>query len=397
MKNNAFMKRIMLLALVGSVSIGGLVSCTSQETRRTNGEVATTTADNMNVKKESFGQTKDGEQVDLYTLANQNGVTVKITNYGAIVASLITPDKEGQPGDVVLGFDNVSGYQSDAYMKNMPYFGAIVGRYGNRIAKGRFSIDGQEYQLATNNGPNHLHGGVKGFDKVVWTAEPVSGQNALRLTYVSPDGEEGYPGTLTSTVVYTLTNDNELKIEYTATTDKATHVNLTNHSYFNLAAGQAQDALGHIVRINADRYTVVDVTLIPTGELRKVAGTPMDFTNAQPIGARIAMVEGGYDHNWVLNNADGTLKKAVEVFEPVSGRFMEVFTTEPGVQFYSGNFLDGSLEGKGNTYNKHYGFCLETQHFPDTPNQPAFPSTLLRPGNTYTQSTVYKFSVREGL
>ncbi len=390
-------KRFLVLAVAGSIGMYSLVGCASQETKGTNTEV-TTPSQNMNINKESFGQTTDGEKVDVYTLTNAKGVTVQITNYGAIVTSIITPDKAGQPGDVVLGFDNVSGYQSPAYMKNMPYFGAIVGRYGNRIAKGRFTIDGQQYQLATNNGPNHLHGGIKGFDKVVWTAEPVQGQNALRLTYVSRDGEEGYPGTLTSTVVYSLTDDNELRLEYTATTDKATHVNLTNHSYFNLAAGQAKDALGHILKINADRYTVVDATLIPTGELRRVAGTPMDFTSSQPIGARIAMVEGGYDHNWVLNNTDGSLKKVIEVFEPITGRFMEVFTTEPGVQFYSGNFLDGSLQGKGNiTYNKHYGFCLETQHFPDTPNQPNFPSTLLRPGQTYTQTTVYKFSAREGL
>jgi aldose 1-epimerase len=322
---------------------------------------------------------------------------VKITNYGATITSVLTPDKDGNMGNVVLGFDSMEGYLSPEYTKSGPYFGAIVGRYGNRIAKGKFTIDGQEYKLATNNGENHLHGGNKGFDKVIWEGEPLPEQNAVRFRYVSPDGEEGYPGTLTTTATYTLTDDNEIKIDYEATTDKATPVNLTNHSYFNLAAGNADDALNHVLTLNADKYTVVNKSLIPTGELRNVEGTVMDFREPQPIGARVNQVEGGYDHNYVLSGADGTLKKAATVYEPTSGRVMEVFTTEPGIQFYSGNFLDGTITGSGNkTYKKHYGFALETQHFPDSPNQPDFPSTILEPGETYETTTVYKFSVREG-
>jgi aldose 1-epimerase len=346
------------------------------------------------MKKEAFGQTAEGIPVDLYTLTNGKGMTVKITNYGGIVTSIVVPDSAGNPGDVVLGFDSLSGY-----LKEHPFFGALVGRYGNRIAKGRFKLDGKEYKLATNNGPNHLHGGIKGFDKVVWQAEEVNnGQEpGLKLTYLSKDGEEGYPGNLSVTVVYTLTQNNELKIDYTATTDKATPVNLTNHSYFNLAAGKAENALQHQITINADRYTVVDATLIPTGELRPVKGTPFDFNTPHTIGERIANVEGGYDHNFVLSAAQGSSAPVVRVSEPTSGRVMEVYTDQPGVQFYSGNFLDGSLTGKGGTkYVKHYGFCLETQHFPDSPNQPKFPSTILKPGETYHTVTTYKFSVNGG-
>ncbi len=350
----------------------------------------------MKIKKESFGKSKEGEEAFQYTLTNEKGMEVKISNYGATITSIMVPDKNGKMGDVVLGFDSLGGFQSEAYTKSNPYFGAIVGRYGNRIAKGKFTIDGTEYTLATNNGPNHLHGGNKGYDKVFWNAEEVPGQNALRMTYLSKDMEEGYPGNLNVTVTYTLTNDNELKIDYEATTDKATPVNLTNHAYFNLAAGQAKDALDHVLMINADKYTVVDETLIPTGENRAVAGTPMDFTKPTVIGERISAVEGGYDHNYVLNNGEGDSKLAATVYEPTTGRYMEVFTTEPGIQFYSGNFLDGTLTGKGNTtYSKHYGFCLETQHFPDSPNQNDFPSTILRPGEKLTSSTTYKFSVKE--
>jgi aldose 1-epimerase len=400
MKKRKLTLKLLLMLLLTGVSTASMVSCNNKETKKENTEVASTSADQDSVimKKESFGKTNDGQEVYLYTLTNQNGVTAKITNYGGIVTSLITPDKNGQMGDVVLGFDAVSGYQSDAYLKSMPYFGAIIGRYGNRIAKGKFILDGKEYTLATNNGENHLHGGIKGFDKVVWTAEEMSQQNALKLTYVSKDGEEGYPGNLATTVIYTLTDDNELKIDYEASTDKATPVNLTNHSYFNLAAGKAEDALDHILMLNADKFTVVDAALIPTGENRNVKGTPMDFTTPVAIGARIAQVEGGYDHNYVLTDTSGTLKLAATVYEPLTGRFMEVHTTEPGVQFYSGNFLDASLTGKGNiAYKKHYGFCLETQHFPDSPNQPNFPSTILRPGEKYAQTTVYKFSAKENI
>jgi aldose 1-epimerase len=397
MKKSNMRHTLLLLAGLG-ISAPTLYSCNSKSTKT---EETTTnskeeTKSDMSIQKESFGKTKEGTEIQLYTLRNENGMQVKITNYGGIVTSIITPDKNGKPGDVVLGFDKGEDYMSDAYLKSGPYFGALIGRYGNRIAKGKFTLDGKTYTLAKNNGENHLHGGLKGFDKVVWQAEEVPGQQALKLTYVSKDGEEGYPGTLTTHVTYTLTPDNQLRIDYEATTDKATPINLTNHSYFNLGAGQAPDALGHILTINADRYTVVDANLIPTGELRPVKGTVMDFTKPTAIGARLAQVEGGYDHNYVLSNTDGSMKQAATVYEPTSGRFMEVSTTEPGIQFYSGNFLDGSLTGKNNTtYKKHYGFCLETQHFPDSPNQPKFPSTILKPGDTYRTSTAYKFSVKD--
>ncbi|QMU26766.1 aldose epimerase family protein [Adhaeribacter radiodurans] len=344
------------------------------------------------MKKEVFGKTPEGTEVNLYTLTNQNGITVQIINYGAIITSIITPDRNGQAGDVVLGFDNLKDYLAEH-----PYFGAVAGRCANRIAKGKFTLNGKEYTLAINNGPNHLHGGLKGFDKKVWEATEIPTQNALKLTYTSKDGEEGYPGNLTVSVTYTLTNENELKIDYEATTDKATPINLTNHSYFNLAAGQAEDVLNHEVVIYADRYTIVDEDLIPTGELPLVAGTAMDFSVPHTIGSRISQVAGnGYDHNYVLNNSqNGKLGLAAVVHEPQTDRVMEVYTTQPGVQFYSGNFLNGSLTGKGHVYKKHYGFCLETQHFPDSPNQPEFPSAILNPGETFQQSTIYKFSVQK--
>ncbi|PSR54693.1 galactose-1-epimerase [Adhaeribacter arboris] len=343
------------------------------------------------MKKEVFGKTPEGTQINRYTLTNQNGITIRIINYGAIITSIQTPDKNGQAGEVVLGFDNLEGYLAEH-----PYFGAVAGRCANRIAKGKFTLDGKEYTLAINNGPNHLHGGLKGFDKQVWTVTELSEQNALELTYTSKDGEEGYPGNLTVLVTYSLTNNNELKIDYEATTDKATPINLTNHSYFNLAAGQAEDALNHEVVLYAERYTIVDENLIPTGELPLVAGTAMDFSSPHTIGSRINQVTGGYDHNYVLTNSQNEeLGLAAMVNEPQTGRQLEVYTTQPGIQFYSGNFLDGSLTGhQGEVYKKHYGFCLETQHFPDSPNQPNFPSTILKPGETFKQSTVYKFSVR---
>ncbi|RDV11522.1 galactose mutarotase [Pontibacter diazotrophicus] len=398
MKKRQISKRFLLLAALGGIGAGSLAGCSSQQTTDSTEITATTDQQQeMNISQESFGTTPEGEEATLYTLTNAQGMQVQITDYGATITSLLTPDREGELGDVVLGFDSMEGYKSQEYVKSGPYFGAIVGRYGNRIAKGRFTLNGEEYQLATNNGENHLHGGLQGFDKVLWQAEPLPQQNALRLTYVSPDGQEGYPGTLTTTVTYTLTNDNEVKIDYEAKTDKPTPVNLTNHSYFNLAAGEAEDALGHVVTINADKYTVVDESLIPTGELRDLEGTVMDFREPQTIGARVKQVEGGgYDHNYVLNNTDDSLKKAATVYEPTSGRVMEVFTTEPGIQFYSGNFLDGTITGSGGkVYEQHYGFALETQHFPDSPNQPKFPSTILEPGNTYETTTVYKFSTRE--
>ncbi|GAA4367119.1 galactose mutarotase [Hymenobacter saemangeumensis] len=342
-----------------------------------------------------FGQLPDGSAAELFTLRNNQGLTATITNYGGIVTSLTTPDRTGELGDIVLGYDTLAGYLADGGT----YFGALVGRYGNRIRQGRFELDGKAYQLATNNGPNHLHGGLRGFDKVLWQAHTENGPEGpcLFLRYVSPDGEEGYPGTLTVQVRYTLTNSNALRIEYEATTDQATPLNLTHHGYFNLSAGQHPDVLGHELTLYADRYTVVDDTLIPTGELRPVAGTAMDFTSAQAIGARIGQVAGGYDHNWVLARAAGPdtwadLALAADVYEPRSGRRMRVLTDQPGVQFYSGNFLDGSLQGKGGTrYGRHAGFCLETQHFPDSPNQPAFPSTILQPGHVFRSATEYRF------
>jgi aldose 1-epimerase len=343
----------------------------------------------MSIKKQVFGKTEDGKNVDLYTLTNSTGLNAKIMTYGGIVTSLQVPDRNGNFADIVLGCDSL-----DEYIKGSPYFGALIGRFGNRIAKGKFTLDGVEYTLATNNGPNHLHGGIKGFDKVVWNAKQMQTDQgpALKLTYRSRDGEEGYPGNLSCTVIYTLTNNNELKISYEAKTDKATVINLTHHSYFNLGGHNSGDILGHTLIINADRFTPVDKDLIPTGEIKPVKGTPMDFTKPMAIGSRIK--QGGYDHNYVLNSSDGSLALAASVYEPKSGRVMEIFTTEPGIQFYTGNFLDGSVKGKGAVYNKHNGFCLETQHFPDSPNKPNFPSVVLKPGEKYTQLTVYKFSAR---
>jgi aldose 1-epimerase len=341
--------------------------------------------------KTPWGKTPEGESVELYSLRNAKGVEARIMNYGGIVVSLTVPDRSGMLGDVVAGFDNFNDY-----LKPPPYFGALVGRYGNRIGKAQFSLNGVEYKLANNDGPNTLHGGVKGFDKRIWSAKEISSQ-VLELTYVSKDGEEGFPGTLTTTVRYTLTDANELKIEYSATTDKDTVVNLTSHGYFNLAGDG--DVLEHQVTINADRFTPVDKTLIPTGELRSVAGTPLDFRTGKTIGSRIEdkdeqMSFGhGYDHNWVLNRTGPDLELAARVTDRKSGRVMEVLTTEPGLQFYTGNFLDGSLKGKGKTYTRRSAFCMETQHFPDSPNKPSFPSTVLKPGQKYETTTIYRFSL----
>lgn len=350
------------------------------------------------VQKSDFGKTPEGQSVDIYTLKNSHGAEVKITNYGGIVTALKVPDRTGQLGDVVLGFDNL-----DAYLKGHPYFGALIGRYGNRIAKGAFKLNGVDYTLAVNNGANHLHGGLKGFDKVVWNATPLKVANgaALELTYLSKDGEEGYPGNLSVKVTYTLTNRNELKIEYSATTDKDTVVNLTHHSYFNLAAQGDGDILKHQLFMNANRFTPTDAGSIPTGELRSVRGTPFDFMRMTEIGARVNEPDQqlqfgkGYDHNFVLNGRMGTLRLGARVYEAGTGRVMEVWTTEPGMQFYTGNFLDGTLTGKnGKVYKQNYGFCLETQHYPDSPNEPRFPTTTLRKGGRYHTVTVYKFSTR---
>ena len=345
----------------------------------------------------AFGKTTDGTEVQLFTLTNANGAKATISNFGGTLTSLLVPDKDGKMGDVILGFDNVSGYQSPEFRKSNPYFGALIGRYGNRIAKGKFTLEGKAHTLATNNGANTLHGGKVGFDRVIWNAEPsasAEGQS-LKLTYLSKDGEEGYPGNLNVTVVYTLTNANALKIAYTATTDKTTVVNLTNHAYFNLSHGTSKNILAHEVTLPADRYNVVDAGLIPTGELRPVAGTPFDFTTPHAIGERIAQVPGGYDHNWVLNTATGQHPAAI-VYDPASGRTLTVTTDQPGIQFYTGNFLDGTLKGKGGTvYGKNAGFCLETQHFPDSPNQPKFPTTVLKPGETLHSVSTYAFGVRK--
>jgi aldose 1-epimerase len=345
----------------------------------------------LTVTRAPFGKTPDGD-VELFTLKNGNGIEVRVTNYGGIITSLKTPDRNGAFADIVLGFDTLDGY-----LGYHPYFGAVLGRYANRIALARFTIDGIAHRLSMNSGPNHIHGGVKGFDKHVWQPEVV-GDNSVRFSRVSPDGEEGYPGNLQVAVAYSLTNYNELIVEFQAMTDLPTHVNLAQHTYFNLAG--AGDVLGHELTIDADRYTPVDAASIPTGVLAPVAGTPFDFRKATPIGARIEakhpqIAHGrGYDHNYVLNREGNTLEFAARVVDPGSGRVLEVATTEPGVQLYTGNFLDGSLNGKGGaTYGRHAGFCLETQHYPDTPNKPAFPSSLLRPGATYSSRTVFKFDV----
>jgi len=351
------------------------------------------------ISKESFGKTADGESVDLFTLTNRNGMEARITNYGGIVTTLTAPDRNNKYADVVLGFNDL-----DSYLKGHPYFGALVGRYGNRIAKGRFTLNGVEYKLAVNNGENHLHGGIKGFDKVVWTARSMRTKlgPALSLTYVSKDMEEGYPGNLTVKVVYTLTNNNELRIDYSASTDKDTVTNLTHHSYFNLAGEGNGDILNHQLLLKASRFTPTDAGSIPTGELRNVQGTPFDFLKSTSIGARINQDEeqlkfgGGYDHNWVVNGRAGTLRQAASVYESTSGRVMDVWTTEPGIQFYTGNFLDGTLTGKsGKAYARRNGFCLETQHYPDSPNKPKFPTTTLRKGATYRSTTIYRFSARK--
>ena len=330
------------------------------------------------------------DSVFQYTLSNKNGMTVRIINYGGTVTDIMTPDKSGKMGNVVLGYDSLAGF----LQTGNPYFGCLVGRYANRIANAKFTLDGKEYTLAPNNDGNTLHGGIKGFDKVIWTVKAFS-DSSISLSYLSKDGEEGYPGNLSADVVYSLGNDNSLKIEYSATTDKATPVNLTNHCYFNLSAGADSTILDHELVLNADKYTPVNDKLIPTGKIDSVKGGPMDFTTAKKIGRDISQVPGGYDHNWVINPMFKTVAIA-SLYYPPSGRYMEVYTTEPGIQFYSGNFLDGTLKNArgGTKYIKHAGLCLETQHFPDSPNQPAFPNTILKPGETYTQTTVYKFSVK---
>ena len=383
MERPRLIPRFVLVALVAAI-----VGCAEQEGPPPSG----------NVSRSPFGTTEEGESADVFTMVNANGLEVRATNHGGIILSLRVPDREGSFDDVVLGYDDLAGYEADS-----PYFGAVVGRYGNRIANGRFTLDGATYELATNNGPNHLHGGVRGFDKVVWEAESFDTHDGVSVVfaYTSTDGEEGYPGTLAARVTYTLTDGDELLVDYRATTDKATPVNLTQHTYFNLAGDGRRDVLDHELTLNAQHYTPVDETLIPTGAIAPVAGTPFDFTASTAIGARIGRDDeqlrngGGYDHNFVLDRGDDSgLILAARVVEPTTGRVLEVHTTEPGLQFYSGNFLDGTITGKsGRVYQRRYGFCLETQHFPDSPNQATFPSTTLRPGEEYRSRTVFVFGV----
>jgi aldose 1-epimerase len=381
-----------LAAAAAAISAGAACGAPDKGTTAAEGRPAPEGGIAMDVFKGGFGTLPDGRRVELYTLVNRNGLKARLIDYGATLVELTAPDRNGRFGDIVLGFDSLEGY-----LKSSPYFGCIVGRYGNRIAKGRFTLDGVEYKLAVNNGANHLHGGLVGFDKVLWTAEPVSveGARGVRFSYLSPDGEEGYPGNLRVTVTYLLTDANELTIRYEAETDKATPVNLTHHSYFNLAGQGNGDILGHELTLFAPSYAPVDEGLIPTGLIAAVAGTPFDFMKPETIGARIAQVPGGYDHNFVLGSGGGKLAPAATVYEPAGGRVLDILTTEPGIQFYAGNFLDGTIVGKdGKAYPKHAGFCLETQHFPDSPNRPEFPTTILRPGTKYESLTVHKFSTK---
>ena len=333
----------------------------------------------------------EGQPITEYTLTNAHGMQVGIINYGGALTKIITQANDSSWGDVLTGYDSLSGFTQTAN----PYFGALIGRYANRIAKGTYKVDGIEYHAALNNNGQSLHGGLKGFDKVVWTATPLAGDSSIQLNYESKDGEEGYPGNLKVQVVYTLTADNGIKIDYTATTDKTTVINLTNHAYFNLSAGKSLTIKDHVLQINANQYTPVDSLLIPTGESLDVKGTPMDFTQAKRIGDDLDKVVGGYDHNWILNKAEG-LQEVANVYDPLSGRSLTVLTTEPGLQFYSGNFLDGTLKHtkKGIQYIKHGALTLETQHFPDAPNQSKFPTTLLKPGETYKHTTIYKFATK---
>jgi len=375
----------MLSLIAGIASCGGENKQPSPENSATVMKAGVTTKD--------WGET-DGKKVQLFTLANKNGVTVSITNYGGIVTSWVTPDKSGNKSSVVVGLDSLQ-----EYLKKPPYFGALIGRYGNRIGDAKFKLDGKTYTLAANNGKNNLHGGNKGFDKVVWEATPAADSTpALTLTYLSKDGEEGFPGNLKVTVVYTLTDDDALNIEYKAETDKATPVNLTNHSYFNLTGSTVNTILNHSLQITADHYTPVDTTLIPTGEIKAVKGTPFDFTKAEVIGSRIDAVPGaapgGYDHNFVLNRKDSSMQLVAVLTDSVSGRKLEVFTTEPGIQFYSGNFLDGTFVSGGKPVKFRTALCLETQHYPDSPNKPNFPTTILQPGQQYHTVTKYKISLQ---
>jgi aldose 1-epimerase len=378
-----------------SISIVVQLACTTKEAAISSppGNPSTSPA---RTTRAPFGTLPDGTAIELFTVTNGHGIELRAMTYGAIILSLKVPDRAGALDDVVLGYDTAMDYVRN----NAPHFGAVVGRFANRIAKARFTLDGQTFTLAANNGPNHLHGGLKGFDSVVWRGEALP--NGIAFTYVSADGEEGYPGRLSVRVTYTLSDRDELAVDYQATTDKPTVINLSQHTYFNLAGQAVRDVLDHRLQLDADRYTPVDATLIPTGELAPVAGTPFDFRQPATIGSRIdsphpqIQTGRGYDHNFVVNGQSGQLRHAARVVEPSTGRTLDVATTEPGVQFYSANFLDGSITGKqGRAYRKRFGFCLETQHFPDSPNQPTFPSTVLRPGETFASRTVFTFGVEK--
>lgn len=367
--------------------VSGVLLVDACQNNTTHNETASMT---FTISEKPFGQINE-DTITQYTITNPQGMQVSIINYGGTVTNLLVPGRDHELGDVVLGFDSLSGY----LQKANPYFGCLVGRYGNRIAKGKFILDGQAYQLTLNDHGNTLHGGVQGLDKVIWQASKPAGDSSLKLTYTSKDGDQGFPGNLVIEVVYTLSSDNALQIAYSATTDKATPVNLTNHCYFNLSAGKQNTILDHEVMLQAEKFTAVDSLLIPTGQLPDVKGTPMDFTSPKKIGAELAAVKGGYDHNWVLKRTGKDLEKIATAYDASSGRFMEVFTTEPGLQFYTGNFLDGTLKGKQQQkYQQHAGFCMETQHFPDAPNQPSFPNTIVKPGESYRSLTYYRFSVK---
>lgn len=378
---------LMMLSLLGLASCGE-GSGKTEETKTTE----SSKMKSYQLSVSPFGGAVDSQKIMQCAITNPNGMSIKVLNYGGTLREVMVPNKDGEMGDVVLGFENMEGY----LQKGVPYIGSLVGRYANRIAKGKFTLDGKEYTLAGNNNGNSLHGGNKGYDKVVWQMQPQPGDSSVVLTYHSKDGEEGYPGNMDISVTYTLTADNSIRIEYKATTDKACPVNLTNHAYFNLSAGLDSTVKEHELMIKAAGFTPVNDQLIPTGKIEPVAGGPMDFNTPKLIGRDIDKVAGGYDHNWVLSRSGTGLELIASLFHPKSGRFMEVFTTEPGIQFYSGNFLNGTLTGAkyGRSYIQHSGLCLETQHFPDSPNQPSFPSTVLKPGETYSQTTVYKFSVK---
>ncbi|HEU5166542.1 MAG TPA: aldose epimerase family protein, partial [Chitinophagaceae bacterium] len=368
------MKKLLVGIVISTIALSCKLMPKEEEKKEPTGSTGS-----LGIGRKSFYGMLGTDSVFQYTLSNKNGMVVKILNYGGTVTDIITPDKNGKMGDVVLGYESLDGYTQTGN----PYFGCLVGRYANRIANAKFKLDGKDYTLAANNDGNTLHGGLKGFDKVIWSVK-LFNDSSLLLSYLSKDGEEGYPGNLSVDVMYSLSDDNGLKIDYAATGDKATPINLTNHCYFNLSAGTDTTILDHELKLNANKYTPVNDKLIPTGKIDDVKGTPMDFTSAKKIGRDIANVSGGYDHNWVLNG-----NSAASLYHAASGRYMEVSTNEPGIQFYSGNFLDGSLKNTrgGAKYVKHAGLCLETQHFPDSPNQPTFPSTILKPGETYHQTT----------